>query len=108
VPWVRVPAVEWGLTSPTVLTLEYLPGVKITDVVRMRSDGLDQSLVARRATEAYLLQTLSHGFFHADPHVRGGPGVRGASPLATGDEAVRGGSALPCARSCALPTHAHC
>ncbi len=30
--------------------------------------GLDAKAVAQRATEAYLIQILRQGFFHADPH----------------------------------------
>ncbi|PSC67309.1 putative aarF domain-containing kinase chloroplastic [Micractinium conductrix] len=67
-PWVKVPRVYWQHCSPSVLTLEYAPGVKITDITRIQAAGLDAPAVARRATEAYLLQILRHGFFHADPH----------------------------------------
>lgn len=68
VPWVRVPTVHWEYCSPRVLTLEYLPGVKISDAKRLEAAGVDTGLVAQRATEAYLMQILRHGFFHADPH----------------------------------------
>jgi hypothetical protein len=55
-------------SSPCVLTLEYAPGTKITDVEGIRAAGLDCTRVAQRATESYLIQILRHGFFHA-----GGP-----------------------------------
>lgn len=76
-PWVKVPKVCWNLSSPAVLTLEYLPGIKITNAgkiennsgsVVVKGGGLDGSAIAKRATEAYLLQILRYGFFHADPH----------------------------------------
>lgn len=66
--WIKVPRVFWQLSSPSVLTLEYVPGIKITDTKSIKSFGLDTSSLARRATESYLLQILRHGFFHADPH----------------------------------------
>lgn len=65
---VRVPVVHWQYCTPRILTLEYLPGIKISDVDRLRAVGLDTEAVAVRATEAYLTQVLDHGFFHADPH----------------------------------------
>lgn len=43
-------------SSPRVLTLEYMPGIKITDVVRLQAAGIDTKLVAQRSTESYLLQ----------------------------------------------------
>jgi len=67
-PWVKVPAVFWECSSPSVLTLEYCPGVKISDIAALGASGLDVDTVARRATESYLIQILKHGFFHADPH----------------------------------------
>lgn len=57
-PWVRVPLVEWSLTSPMVLTMEFMPGAKISDVAALRGFGLDTKIIAGRATEAYLTQIL--------------------------------------------------
>ncbi|KAI8468021.1 MAG: ABC1 family-domain-containing protein [Monoraphidium minutum] len=68
VEWVKAPVVHWEYCSSRVLTLEYLPGVKVSDRARLETQGLDAGLVAQRATEAYLIQILKHGFFHADPH----------------------------------------
>lgn len=68
ISWVRVPTVFWQYSSTRVLTLEYLPGVKITDVEKLAAAEVPLDLIASRATEAYLLQILKHGFYHADPH----------------------------------------
>lgn len=48
--------------------MKYMPGTKISDAAQLRAQGLDTRLIARRATESYLLQILKFGFFHADPH----------------------------------------
>lgn len=66
--WVKVPRVHWHRTSSAVLTLEYLPGIKITNVSAIKQAGLETGVIAKRATESYLIQILRHGFFHADPH----------------------------------------
>ncbi|KAF5837683.1 ABC1 family-domain-containing protein [Dunaliella salina] len=68
VPWVRVPTVHWENTSPRVITLEYLPGPKISSKEELLAAGLQTDIIAQRATEAYLIQILRNGFFHADPH----------------------------------------
>lgn len=60
--WVKVPSVEWALSSPQVLTLEYLPGTKITDLQGLREMRHDRTLIAERATEAYLTQILCDFF----------------------------------------------
>ncbi|KAK4781969.1 hypothetical protein SAY86_016071 [Trapa natans] len=68
VKWVRVPIVHWDYTSAKVLTLEYVPGVKISEMEILDSRGYDRSRISSRAVEAYLIQILKTGFFHADPH----------------------------------------
>ncbi|HEY9669222.1 MAG TPA: AarF/ABC1/UbiB kinase family protein [Coleofasciculaceae cyanobacterium] len=66
--WVRVPRVYWRYTSPRALTLEYIPGIKISHYEALEAAGLDRKLIARLGAEAYLQQLLNDGFFHADPH----------------------------------------
>ena len=66
--WVRVPKVYWRYTSPRVLTLEYVPGIKISHYEALEAAGLDRKRLARQGAEAYLEQLLNNGFFHADPH----------------------------------------
>ncbi|KAK9133982.1 hypothetical protein Scep_013510 [Stephania cephalantha] len=68
VKWVRVPLVYWDYTDKKVLTLEYVPGVKINKLDVIDARGFDRSLISSRAIEAYLIQILKTGFFHADPH----------------------------------------
>ncbi|KAF3632082.1 Kinase superfamily protein isoform 2 [Capsicum annuum] len=68
IKWVRVPLVYWDYTATKVLTLEYVPGIKINQLDRIDSRGYSRSRIASRAIEAYLIQILKTGFFHADPH----------------------------------------
>ncbi|CAI0383431.1 unnamed protein product [Linum tenue] len=68
VKWVRVPMVFWDYTAMKVLTLEYVPGVKINELDQLDSRGFSRSQISSRAIEAYLIQILRTGFFHADPH----------------------------------------
>lgn len=66
--WVKVPRVFWRFASPRVLTLEYLPGIKISHYEALEAAGLDRKRLARLGAQAYLHQLLNDGFFHADPH----------------------------------------
>ncbi|GAY55085.1 hypothetical protein CUMW_161770 [Citrus unshiu] len=68
IKWVRVPLVFWDYTATKVLTLEYVPGVKINELKALDLQGYNRSQIASRAIEAYLNQILKTGFFHADPH----------------------------------------
>ncbi|MBP0031102.1 MAG: AarF/ABC1/UbiB kinase family protein [Roseofilum sp. Guam] len=66
--WVKVPRVYWRYTSPRVLTLEYAPGIKISQYDALEAAGLDRKNLAHLGAKAYLMQILYSGFFHADPH----------------------------------------
>jgi ubiquinone biosynthesis protein len=65
---IHIPAVYFDLSSRKVLTMEFLSGVKITDVERIEAAGLDRQALARAFVQALTKQTLFDGFFHADPH----------------------------------------
>lgn len=66
--WVNVPRIYWRYATSKVLTLEYLPGIKISQYEALEAAGLDRKAIARQGAQAYLLQLLNSGFFHADPH----------------------------------------
>lgn len=74
--WVKVPKVYWRYASPRVLTLEYVPGIKISHYEALEAAGLERKELAKLSARAYLQQLLNDGFFHADPH----PGNLAVSP----------------------------
>ena len=51
-----------------VLTMEYIPGKKITELTPLRLMEIDGPGLARELFRAYLKQILLDGFVHADPH----------------------------------------
>lgn len=65
---VRIPAVERGLSGGGLLVLEYLPGIKITDLDRLREAGVDFRAVARHVARIYARMIFDDGFFQGDPH----------------------------------------
>ncbi len=65
---VSVPKIHPELSSARVLTMEFVNGVKITDVERIRGAGLDLGMLSERFMEAAVKQLLVDGFFHGDPH----------------------------------------
>ncbi len=68
VPEIAVPRVYWRYTSQRLLTLEYLPGIKISDADALVAAKLNPKSIARLGAYSYLRQLLKDGFFHADPH----------------------------------------
>ena len=65
---VVVPRVINDLSGERVITMEYIDGVKITDVSRLRKMGVDPTDLTRRLQEIYVRMILDDGLFHADPH----------------------------------------
>jgi predicted unusual protein kinase regulating ubiquinone biosynthesis (AarF/ABC1/UbiB family) len=52
-PKIKIPLVYWPFTTSKVLTLEYLSGIKITDIELIDRQGIDRKEVARILAEAY-------------------------------------------------------
>ncbi|WP_309743590.1 MULTISPECIES: AarF/ABC1/UbiB kinase family protein [unclassified Chamaesiphon] len=67
-PTVKVPSIYWRYSSQTVLTLEWIDGIKLTDLESIRKAGLDRDKLIKTCVYAGLRQLLEFGFFHADPH----------------------------------------
>ncbi len=65
---VIVPRVHWRYTTTRLLTMEYIPGIKVNDVEALAAAGIDRIEIAQLGARSYLSQILHHGFFHADPH----------------------------------------
>ena len=65
---VRIPKVFWDYTGQTVLTLEYVSGIKISNQDQLKEAGLDLEIIARNGADNFLKQVFVHGLFHADPH----------------------------------------
>jgi ubiquinone biosynthesis protein len=63
-----VPRVYWGLTTRRVITLEYIDGIKLKELDRLREADYDLTSVAHVVIEGYLKQIFVDGFYHADPH----------------------------------------
>lgn len=65
---IMVPKVYWEYTTHKVLTLEYLPGIKVDDRKTLQACGVDIKRVNQLGICCYLKQILQDGFFQADPH----------------------------------------
>jgi ubiquinone biosynthesis protein len=62
------PRVYWTHTTPRVLTLELLEGVRMNHTPALDAAGYDRPALARNGINAYLHMIFDLGFFHADPH----------------------------------------
>jgi len=65
---VYIPKVYWELTTDRILTMEYIDGIKISNIDELEAAGLDRKQIAVNGAQAILKQIFEYGFFHADPH----------------------------------------
>ena len=63
-----VPRVFWDKTTSKVLTMDFIDGVKISDVEGLQKRGIDKKQLARLGGKMVFKQIFEDGFFHADPH----------------------------------------
>jgi predicted unusual protein kinase regulating ubiquinone biosynthesis (AarF/ABC1/UbiB family) len=67
-PHLIVPSPITDYCASRVLTMEYVPGTKITKMSPLARMEFDGESLAEELFHAYLKQILVEGFFHADPH----------------------------------------
>ncbi len=65
---VTAPEIYWKYTTGKVLTMSYLPGIKINDRVTLEAYGFNPKQINQLGICCYLKQLLVDGFFQADPH----------------------------------------
>jgi ubiquinone biosynthesis protein len=68
IPQVHIPIVYTDLSTDSVLTIEFIDGVKITDLEAIDAAGLDRQELAEAALYSVVKQLLIDGYFHGDPH----------------------------------------
>ena len=65
---VMVPEMVWDFCTPTVLVMERMYGVQISQIERLREAGVDIKKLARDGVTIFFTQVFRDGFFHADMH----------------------------------------
>ncbi|MDG3002779.1 ABC1 kinase family protein [Paludisphaera mucosa] len=64
----HIPFVVEEFSTPRVLAMEFIGGVRVDDVAAIRGLGLDPGEVAVAGARILIKQIFQFGFFHADPH----------------------------------------
>ena len=65
---VLVPEMVWDFCTPSVLVMERMHGVPISQLQRLREAGVDIPKLARDGVTIFFTQVFRDGFFHADMH----------------------------------------
>ncbi|WP_334175801.1 2-polyprenylphenol 6-hydroxylase [Pseudoxanthobacter sp.] len=67
-PSFRVPSVDWVRTAKTVLTMEWIDGIRLSETEKLEAIGVDRVQLAATIIQSFLRQAVHDGFFHADMH----------------------------------------
>lgn len=65
---ITVPKLYREYSSSHILTMEFIEGIKVTDVEALHAAEIDPKNVAKNGFYLYCEQIFNHLFFHADPH----------------------------------------
>jgi len=68
VPGIRFPKIFWEYSTPHLLVMEFVEGVRIDDPGAIADMGIDPHVIGVRGFHAYLKMIFEDGFFHGDPH----------------------------------------
>ena len=64
----EIPGIDWDRTNGRVMTIDWIDGIKISNVDALKAAGHDTEELASRLVLAFLKQAIAGGFFHADMH----------------------------------------
>ena len=63
-----VPEIFWDYTSPTIIVMERIAGIPVTDKLSLEKAGINLKKIAERGVEIFFTQVFRDSFFHADMH----------------------------------------
>jgi ubiquinone biosynthesis protein len=65
---IYIPKVYSEYSGSRVLTMEFIDGIKVSELEKLRDAGLDLKIITARGADFVMKQVFEFGFFHADPH----------------------------------------
>uniref|UniRef100_A0A6C0IB01 ABC1 atypical kinase-like domain-containing protein n=1 Tax=viral metagenome TaxID=1070528 RepID=A0A6C0IB01_9ZZZZ len=65
--WVVVPRVYTSKSTEKLLIMEWVHSFKINDLT-LQQNGISSLKISKMLIDFFVIQTMKHGFFHADPH----------------------------------------
>ncbi|MGP1365021.1 ubiquinone biosynthesis regulatory protein kinase UbiB [Neisseria sicca] len=63
-----VPKVFYDYCTSDVLTIEWMDGTPVSEIAKLKADGIDLHKLADYGVEIFFTQVFHDGFFHADMH----------------------------------------
>ncbi|KAK3886655.1 hypothetical protein Pcinc_009209 [Petrolisthes cinctipes] len=67
-PWLKIPAVDWNLTTDRVLVMEFCQGGQVNDRTYMLNHNINTKEVSEKLGHLYSEMIFVNGYVHCDPH----------------------------------------
>ncbi|WP_457561175.1 ABC1 kinase family protein [Caminibacter sp.] len=67
-PNIKVPKLYQKYSTKRVLTMEFVRGIKISEIEKLKEAGYDLKDITKKGFDLICEQIFIHRFFHADPH----------------------------------------
>lgn len=68
IKWLHVPKIRWDLTTPRVLTMEFIEGGQVNDLNYIKEHNINAFEVSDKLGKLYAQMIFINGFVHSDPH----------------------------------------
>jgi predicted unusual protein kinase regulating ubiquinone biosynthesis (AarF/ABC1/UbiB family) len=65
---VVIPNIHDDYSTKNILTMEYIPGIKVTNIEELDKKGIDRQKLVIDVHKIFFTMLLRHSIFHADPH----------------------------------------
>ena len=65
---VVIPEIHDDYSTKNILTMEYIPGIKVTNIEALDKKGIDRQKLVIDVHKVFFTMLLRHSIFHADPH----------------------------------------
>jgi len=66
--WLKIPKVYSKFSNDNVITMEYLPCIKINDIEAIDKLKFNREKIAQKLVELFICQIIDSGLVHIDPH----------------------------------------
>lgn len=67
-PYVKIPNVYTSYSDSNIITMEYVPSIKIDNITRIDEMRFDREKIAQKLIELFIRQVIEFGMVHIDPH----------------------------------------
>jgi predicted unusual protein kinase regulating ubiquinone biosynthesis (AarF/ABC1/UbiB family) len=68
IPWIKIPHVYDEISNQNIITMEYVPAVKLDNTKVMNTLNFNKKLIADKLMEAFIIQIIDYGIVHIDLH----------------------------------------